>query len=67
MSVRRPPRVPSFETMPAFEGLGLVLVMGALAAVLGVGLGIVLAPRIARALDRVDRDDEDGPSDEGAR
>jgi hypothetical protein len=45
-----------------------VLVVGAVAAVLGVGLGIVLAPRIGRALDRADDgDDSHASSDEELR
>ena len=40
--------------MPAIEGLTLVLIVAALAAVVGVGFGIVLAPRITRLLDRAD-------------
>ena len=46
--------------------IGLVLVIGAIAAVAGVGLGIVLiAPRITRMLDRSDTDDEE-PGDRPA-
>lgn len=44
----------------------LVLVVAAIAAVIGVGLGIVLiAPRISRALDRAETDDEE-PGDRPA-
>jgi hypothetical protein len=40
--------------------LAILLVIGALAAVIGVGLGIViLAPRIGRLLDRADTKDEE--------
>jgi hypothetical protein len=47
--------------MPAaLEGLALVLLVAAVAAVVGAGFGIfVLAPRIARMLDRTDQEDED--------
>jgi hypothetical protein len=47
--------------MPAaLEGLALVLLVAAIAAVLGIGFGIVLlAPRIARMLDRADQEDEE--------
>jgi hypothetical protein len=44
----------------------IVLVIAALAAVLGVGFGIVvLAPRITRALDRAEAEDEE-PGDRPA-
>jgi hypothetical protein len=44
----------------------IVLVIAALAAAVGVGFGIVvLAPRISRALDRADADDEE-PGDRPA-
>ena len=50
-----------FVTMPlAIEGLALVLLIAAIAAVVGVGFGIfLLAPRIARMLDRAEADDEE--------
>jgi hypothetical protein len=42
------------------EGLALVLLIAVIAAVAGVGFGIfLLAPRIARMLDRAEPDDED--------
>lgn len=45
---------------PAVEGLALVLVIAAIAAVAGLGFGIfLLAPRIARMLDRAEADDEE--------
>ena len=48
------------------EGIGLVLLIAAVAAVIGVGLGIViLAPRIGRMLDRSEADDEE-PGDRPA-
>jgi hypothetical protein len=48
------------------EGVVLVLLIGAIAAVAGVGFGIViLAPRIGRMLDRADIDDEE-PGDRPA-
>jgi hypothetical protein len=44
----------------------IVLAIAALAAVIGVGFGIVvLAPRISRALDRAEADDEE-PGDRPA-
>jgi hypothetical protein len=52
--------------MPAaLEGLALVLLIAAVAAVAGAGFGIfLLAPRIARMLDRADQeDDEPGDRD----
>ena len=39
--------------------LVLIAVIGGVAAALGLGFGIVLAPRIGRLFDRVDADDED--------
>jgi hypothetical protein len=41
------------------EGLLGVLLVAIVATVLGVGLGIVIAPRIRTALDRADADDVD--------
>lgn len=41
--------------------LAAILVIAAIAAAAGVGFGIVLiAPRITRALDRADQDEEPG-------
>jgi hypothetical protein len=41
-------------------GIGGVLLIAAIAAVVGVGFGIfVLAPRIARMLDRAEADEEE--------
>ncbi len=52
--------------MDMTAGIGLVLLGAAIAAVVGVGFGIViLAPRIARALDRAEADDEE-PGDRPA-
>jgi hypothetical protein len=46
--------------------VAILLVVGAVAAVVGVGFGIViLAPRIGRLLDRADTDDEE-PGDRPA-
>lgn len=48
------------------EGVVLVLLIGAIAAVAGVGFGIVIiAPRIGRMLDRAEADDEE-PGDRPA-
>lgn len=41
-------------------GIGLVLIIAAVAAVVGVAFGIfLLAPRIGRMLDRAEADDEE--------
>jgi hypothetical protein len=41
-------------------GIGIVLIVGVLAAVIGIAFGIViLAPRITRLLDRPGPDDEE--------
>ena len=46
---------------PTLTDLVIVLAIAAIAAVVGVGLGIVLiAPRISRALDRADQDEDPG-------
>lgn len=48
------------------EAVVAVLLIGAIAAAVGVGLGIViLAPRIGRMLDRAETDDEE-PGDRPA-
>ena len=48
------------------DGIAFVLVIAAIAAVMGVGFGIVfLAPRISRALDRAETHDEE-PGDRPA-
>jgi len=54
-------RMPCLPAMPpAVEGLALVLLIALVAAVVGVGFGIfLLAPRIARMLDRAEADDEE--------
>lgn len=41
------------------EGLAAVGLIAALAIVIGLGFGIVVAPRITRWLDRAEADDED--------
>jgi hypothetical protein len=52
--------------MEMTAGIALVLLVAAIAAVVGVAFGIViLAPRIARALDRAEADDEE-PGDRPA-
>lgn len=52
--------------MDLTAGIGLVLLVAAIAAVVGVGFGIVvLAPHISRALDRAEADDEE-PGDRPA-
>ena len=46
--------------MDPVSGIGLVVVIAAVAAVIGLGFGIViLAPRIGRMLDRAETDDEE--------
>jgi hypothetical protein len=44
------------ESLPAIV---IVLLIGGVAVAAGLGLGIVVAPRIGRLLDRMDRDDEE--------
>jgi hypothetical protein len=52
--------------MELMSGIGLVLMIAAIAAVIGVGFGIVfLAPCISRALDRAETDPEE-PGDRPA-
>lgn len=43
-----------------------MLVIAAISIVVGVGFGIVVAPRIGRLLDRMDRDDDEEPRDRPA-
>jgi Na+/H+-dicarboxylate symporter len=50
--------------MPAIvEGVLLIVIVATIAAVLGLGFGRVVAPRIGRALDRADADSGDDPAD----
>jgi hypothetical protein len=52
--------------MDLTSGVGLVLVVAAIAGVIGVGFGIVvLAPRIGRMLDSAETDNEE-PGDRPA-
>ena len=54
------------DRMDLTAGIGLVLLVAGIAAVVGLGFGIVvLAPRISRALDRAEVDDEE-PGDRPA-
>ena len=41
------------------QGIALVLLIGGVAVAVGLGLGIVVAPRIVRLLDKADADDEE--------
>jgi hypothetical protein len=44
-------------------GIFFILVIAAFAVAIGIGFGIVVAPRIGRLLDRADRDEDEEPGD----
>jgi Na+/H+-dicarboxylate symporter len=44
-------------------GVLFIVVIAAFATAIGIGFGIVVAPRIGRLLDRADTDDDEEPGD----